>query len=68
VLFEEITADLIGPWSINIPCQTLQIQALTIVDTATTLAEVIRIKDRSSQHVLNLFNNNWLTHYPHLLQ
>jgi hypothetical protein len=29
---------------------------------------VIRIKDRSSQHVLNLFNNNWLTHYPHLLQ
>jgi transposase InsO family protein len=66
--FEEVAADLIGPWSIDINGQTLQIQALTIVDTATTLAEVIRIEDRSSQHVANLFDNNWLARYPRPLR
>ncbi len=66
--FEEIAADLIGPWSIDINGQTLQIQALTIVDTATTLAEIIRIKDRSSQHIANLFDNNWLARYPRPLR
>jgi hypothetical protein len=63
VPFEEIAADLIGPWSIHIADQTLQIQALTIVDTATTLAKVIHIEDRSLQHIANLFDNNWLAHY-----
>jgi hypothetical protein len=45
VSFKEIAANLIGPWSIEINGQFLQIQALTIVDTATTLSEVIRIED-----------------------
>jgi hypothetical protein len=62
--FKEIATDLISPWSIGINAQTLQIQALAIVDTATTLAEVVRIKDRSLQHVANLFDNGWLAHYP----
>ncbi len=29
-----------------------------------SLAEVIRIEDRSSQHVANLFDNGWLARYP----
>jgi hypothetical protein len=52
MLFEEMAANLIGPWSIDIAGQTLQIQALMIVDTATTLAEVIHIEDHSSQTAL----------------
>jgi hypothetical protein len=63
--FKEVAANLIGPWSININGQILQIQALTIVDTATTLAEVICIEDHSLQHVANLFGKGWLTCYPH---
>jgi transposase InsO family protein len=66
--FEEIAADLIGPWSIDINGQILQIHSLTIVDTSTTLAEVIRIKNGSSQHVANLFDNGWLARYPHPLR
>jgi transposase InsO family protein len=68
VPFEEIATDLIDPWSIEIDSQFLQIQVLTIVDTATTLAEVIRIEDRSSQHVANLFDNNWLARYQRPLR
>jgi hypothetical protein len=46
--FEDIAADLIGLWSINIAAQPLQIQALMIIDTATTLTEVVvGIKDHS---------------------
>jgi hypothetical protein len=66
--FKEITAGLIGPWSIEIDGQFLQIQALTIVDTATTLSEVIWIEDQSSQHIANLFDNNLLARYPHPLR
>jgi hypothetical protein len=66
--FEEIAADLIGPWSIDINGQTLQIQALTIADIATTLAEIVRIEDQSSQHVANLFDNSWLACYPRPLR
>jgi hypothetical protein len=69
VPFEEIAANLIGPWSIEINGQFLQIQALrTIVDTATALSKVIRIEDRSSQHIANLFDNNWLAHYTRPLR
>jgi hypothetical protein len=47
MLFKEIAAGLIGPWSINIHGPTLQIQALIIIDTATTLKKVVWIEDRS---------------------
>jgi hypothetical protein len=47
VPFEEISTDLTGPWSIDIAGQTLQIQALTSMESATTLAEVFHIEDRS---------------------
>jgi hypothetical protein len=53
---------------IDINGQSLQIQALTIVDTATMLAKVINIEDQSLQHVANMFDNSWLDHYPHPLQ
>jgi transposase InsO family protein len=41
----------------------LTIQALTITDIAMTLSEVVHIKDKSSQHISNLFENNWLAQY-----
>jgi transposase InsO family protein len=64
VPFEEVAVDLVGPWSIDINGATLNIQALTIIDIASTLSEVVRIEDKSSNHILNLFENNWLARYP----
>jgi hypothetical protein len=59
-LFEEVTVDLVGSWSIKIDGNTLDIKALTIIDIATRLSEVVHIEDKSSQHISNLFENNWL--------
>jgi hypothetical protein len=62
VLFEEVAVNLVGPWSIDINRNMLNILALTIIDIATTLSEVIiHIEDKSSQHISNLFKNNWLS-------
>jgi hypothetical protein len=63
-----VAVDLVGPWSINIDGNTLNIQALTIINIATTLSEVICIEDKSSQHILILFENNWLARYPQPVQ
>jgi transposase InsO family protein len=68
VPFEEVTVNLVGPWSINIEGNTLEIQALTIIDIATTLSEAVCIEDKSSQHISNLFENNWLARYPRLVR
>jgi hypothetical protein len=68
VPFKEVAVDLVGPWSINIDGNTLNIQALTIINIATTLSEVICIEDKSSQHILILFENNWLARYPQPVQ
>jgi transposase InsO family protein len=64
VPLEEVAINLVGPWSIDIQGNTLEIQALTIIDIATTLSEVVCIVDKSSQHISNLFENNWLAQYP----
>jgi transposase InsO family protein len=67
--WEEVAVDLIGPWSVEVPMQgEVQIQALTVIDTATTLAEIIRIENKSSEHIALLFENNWLARYPRPLR
>jgi hypothetical protein len=60
VPFENIAVDLVGPWFISINGNMLDIQALTIINIATTLSEVICIKDKYSQHISNIFENKWL--------
>jgi hypothetical protein len=41
VPFGEVTVNLVGPWSIDINAATLDVQALTIINIATTLSEVV---------------------------
>jgi hypothetical protein len=48
VPFEEVAVNLVGPWSINIDGNMLDIQAFTIINIATTLSEVVRIEDKSA--------------------
>lgn len=63
--WEEIAVDLIGPWSIDISLiGTLKLRALTAIDTATGLAELTRIDNRSSAHVAFKFEQMWLARYP----
>ena len=60
----EVAIDLIGPWQVTIGPQVLSFQALTYIDTVTSLAKVICINNKSSAHISMLFENNWLARYP----
>jgi transposase InsO family protein len=65
VPFEQVAVDLIGPWTIDIPGYGLvKFRALTIIDQATTLSEIVRIDRKSSAHVTMHFENQWLARYP----
>ena len=61
----EIAVDLIGPWKISIPGnQELEFRALTTIDTVSNLPELIRINNKTSEHVAQQFENSWLSRYP----
>ena len=43
--------------------QTLEFKALTIMDTVTTLLEIVHIDNKSSENITQLFANTWLARY-----
>ena len=60
----EVAIDLIGPWNVTICSRVFTFQALTCIDKVTNLAEVICIENKTSVHIIMLFENNWLAQYP----
>lgn len=67
--WEEVAVDLIGPWNVNIPgLGVLSIRALTIIDTCSGLAEIVRIPDKYSSTMALLFDTQWLSRYPRPLR
>jgi transposase InsO family protein len=62
--FHEVAVDLIGPWAIQVGNESYSISALTIIDTVTTMAELIRIDNKTSQQAMMKFENEWLSRYP----
>ena len=59
-----VAVDLIGPWKTVVNGQTLEFKALTIMDTVTNLLEIVRIDNKSSENITQLFANTWLSRYP----
>ena len=64
VPWQEIAVDLIGPWTIKVNGQKLVFRALTVIDTSTNLAELIRIGNKTAAHVGLQLENAWLSRYP----
>lgn len=62
--WEECAVDLIGPWQINVRGKTVEFNALTCIDTASNLVELIRIDNKSSPHIAHKFQQSWLARYP----
>jgi transposase InsO family protein len=62
--FQEVAADLVGPWKINVRGKEIEFNALTIIDTVTNLVELVRIKKKTSEHVARRFAQSWLARYP----
>jgi len=62
--WEEVHADLIGPWKIEISGQEVEFNALTCIDPVTNLVELIRVQNKTADHVQQQFQNSWLARYP----
>jgi hypothetical protein len=62
--WEEVAMDLVGPWKIEVPDGILEFFVSTITDTTTTLSKIIRIENKTSQHVAMHFENVWIARYP----
>jgi hypothetical protein len=62
--WEEVAIDLIGPWEVKVSGRTLEFNALTCIDTASNLVELIRIDNKAAKHILDKFTQSWLCRYP----
>ena len=65
VPWAEIAVDLVWPWTVKIRGKTTQeVFALTIIDTASNLVELVQIESKMSENVARRFHNTWLARYP----
>ena len=64
VPWAEVAVDLKGPWTVKIRGKTTQeVFALTIIDTASNLVELVQIKSKTFKNVARRFHNTWLARY-----
>ena len=66
--FHTVQVDMIGPWSVkfNMLGKSIKrnVQALTIIDRATSWPEIVAADNKESQFISKLFDNKWLCRYP----
>ena len=62
--WREVHVDLIGPWTLNLHGYDETFVALTMIDPVTHLTELVRLDNKTSDHVALQFNNVWLSRYP----
>ena len=62
--WEQVHVDLIGPYEIRTPTTKHVLRALTAIDPATGWFEIVEIPDKSSETVMDAFNNTWFSRYP----
>ena len=57
--------DLIGPWKVQTRTGRIyDFIALTSIDRVTGLAEIIRVENKTSEHIADKFDESWLSRYP----
>ena len=63
--WEKVDTDLIGPWKVQARIRRIyEFSALTSIDRVTGLAELIKIDNKTSEHVAKKFEEAWLSRYP----
>jgi hypothetical protein len=55
---------LIGPWKVRVRNKLCEFNALTCIDTASNLVELVRIYNKTASHIRDKFAQTWLCHYP----
>jgi hypothetical protein len=61
--WEEVAIDLIGPWKNKFGIKLVEFNALTCIDTASNLVELVRIDNKTSNHIRDKFSQTWLCLY-----
>jgi hypothetical protein len=65
VLWNRVNVDLIGPLSVKTKSKKpFVLNALTMIDPTTGWSEIAEIKERTAEHMANVFDNVWLSRYP----
>jgi hypothetical protein len=62
--WEEVVIDLIGPWKVKVGNKLVEFNALTCIDTASNLVELVRIDNKTSNHIRDKFSQTWLCRNP----
>ena len=60
----EVAVDLIGPWKVKVRGKAYEFNALTCIDTAKKIIELVRIDNKTSQHISSKFVQTWMARYP----
>jgi hypothetical protein len=58
--WEEVAIDLIGPWKVKVKGQQVEFNALTCINMASNLVELIRIDNKTAEHIREKFTQSWL--------
>jgi hypothetical protein len=58
--WEEVAIHLIGPWKVKVNGQQVEFNALTCIDTASNLVELILVDNKTAQHICEKFMQSWL--------
>ncbi len=59
--WEEVAIDLIGPWTVKINGRNVKFNALTCINTASNLVELVCIDNKTSLHMHNRFMQSWFS-------
>ena len=62
--WETVAVDLIVPWKIKVNQIDLEFHVLTCIDPVSSVVEAIRIRNKTSEHIAEQFENCWLSRYP----
>jgi hypothetical protein len=55
-----VCVDLVGPFTTRTPTKTHSLLALTMIDPATCLFEIVEATNKSGTSIQDLFHNTWL--------
>jgi hypothetical protein len=56
----EVAIDSIGPWKVKVNGQQVEFNALTCIDTASNLVELIYVDNKTSKHICDKLTQSWL--------
>ena len=57
---EEVAINLIGPWKVKVNGQQFEFNALTCIDMALNLVQLIHVDNKTAKHIRDKFTQNWL--------